>query len=134
MKATVVGHATDVLTLQALRHTLGETPEAILCSAFVRRAGVHLIEPQLTTLGARASWWRPRRVVGHHGQTLRGSGRSSNAAVGGETPLAPSKKYAAGTAPASRPPFALRASRSASSAVLSSFVADVAGSSAKVRR
>ena len=54
MKATVVGHATDVPILQALRDTLAEADEAILCSAFIRRAGVHLIEPQLTTLGDRA--------------------------------------------------------------------------------
>jgi HKD family nuclease len=54
VKATVVGHATDVPILHALRHTLADADEAILCSAFVRRAGVHLIEPQLTTLGERA--------------------------------------------------------------------------------
>ena len=50
----MVGHATDVPILHALRHTLAGADEAILCSAFVRRAGVHLIEPQLTTLGEHA--------------------------------------------------------------------------------
>jgi hypothetical protein len=40
--------------LDALRYTLNRAEEAILCSAFVRRAGVHLVEPQLTALGDRA--------------------------------------------------------------------------------
>lgn len=54
MKATIVGHSTDRPMLDALRHTLAGADEAILCSAFVRRAGVHLVEPQLTALADRA--------------------------------------------------------------------------------
>jgi HKD family nuclease len=40
--------------LSAVRHTLDDAEEAMLCSAFVRRAGVHLIEPQLRQLAGRA--------------------------------------------------------------------------------
>lgn len=54
MRATIVGHSTDRSMLDALRYTLAGADEAILCSAFVRRAGVHLIEPQLTALADRA--------------------------------------------------------------------------------
>jgi hypothetical protein len=53
MKATIVGHSTDHLMLDALRLTLEEAEEAILRSAFVRRAGVHLVEPHLNSLGDR---------------------------------------------------------------------------------
>jgi hypothetical protein len=40
--------------LDALRYTLAGADEAILCSAFIRRAGVHLVEPQLTVLADQA--------------------------------------------------------------------------------
>lgn len=40
--------------LDGLRTVLDEPDEAVLCSAFVRRAGVHLIEPQLTAVADRA--------------------------------------------------------------------------------
>ena len=54
MRATIVGHSTDHPMLEALRYTLTGAEEAILCSAFIRRAGVHLVEPQLTVLADRA--------------------------------------------------------------------------------
>lgn len=54
MRATIVGHSTDHSVLDALRFTLSGAEEAILCSAFIRRAGVHLVEPQLTALSDRA--------------------------------------------------------------------------------
>ena len=41
MKATVVGHATDVPVLLAPWHSLAGAEEAVLPSTFVRRAGVH---------------------------------------------------------------------------------------------
>jgi hypothetical protein len=53
-RTTIVGHSTDHRILDALRLTLDGAEEAILCSAFVRRAGVHLIEPHLAALGDRA--------------------------------------------------------------------------------
>jgi HKD family nuclease len=55
VKATIVGHSTGHRILDALRLTLEGAEEAILCSAFVRRAGVHLVESQLNSLrdGAR---------------------------------------------------------------------------------
>jgi hypothetical protein len=46
----IVGHSTKVGTLAALRWTLDGADEAIICSAFVRRAGVHLITPQLRSV------------------------------------------------------------------------------------
>lgn len=51
MRATIVGHSTDQTMLDALRYALTGADEALLCSAFVRRAGVHLVESQLTDLG-----------------------------------------------------------------------------------
>jgi hypothetical protein len=51
VRGHLVGHSTGRPLLDALRSTLDEAEEAILCSAFVRRAGVHLIEPQLRSLG-----------------------------------------------------------------------------------
>jgi uncharacterized protein len=54
VKAQLVGHSTGRPLLDALRWTLDDAEEAILCSAFVRRAGVHLIEPQLRALGQEA--------------------------------------------------------------------------------
>lgn len=53
MKVTLVGHSLDRGVLDALRTVLDGADEAVLCSAFVRRAGVHLIEPQLTALADR---------------------------------------------------------------------------------
>jgi hypothetical protein len=52
--ATIVGYSTDHRLLDALRLTLDVPEEAILCSVFVRRAGGHLVEPQLIPLGDRA--------------------------------------------------------------------------------
>jgi HKD family nuclease len=54
VNATIVGHSTDHRILDALRLTLEGAEEAILCSAFIRRAGVHLVEPQLSSLGDQA--------------------------------------------------------------------------------
>lgn len=54
MRTTLVGHSTDHSMLDAIRYTLTGAEEAILCSAFVRRAGVHLVEPQLTALADRS--------------------------------------------------------------------------------
>jgi hypothetical protein len=54
VRAHLVGHSTGRPLLDALRWTLEDAEEAILCSAFVKRAGVHLIEPQLRSLGAEA--------------------------------------------------------------------------------
>jgi hypothetical protein len=51
VRTQLVGHSTGRSLLDALRWTLDDAEEAILCSAFVRRAGVHLIEPQLRALG-----------------------------------------------------------------------------------
>lgn len=53
MKATLVGHSLDRPVLDGLRAVLDAPDEAVLCSAFVRRAGVHLIEPQLKALADR---------------------------------------------------------------------------------
>ena len=50
MEATLVGHCLDRPVLDGLRAVLDDPDEAVLCSAFVRRAGVHLIEPQLAAL------------------------------------------------------------------------------------
>jgi HKD family nuclease len=54
VRAHLVGHSTGRPLLDALRWTLDDAEEAILCSAFVKRAGVHLIEAQLRSLGAEA--------------------------------------------------------------------------------
>lgn len=58
--------------LSALRHTLAGADEAILCSAFIRRAGVHLVEPQLRHLAEDA------RLVA----TSTFGGASTNEAMG----------------------------------------------------
>jgi hypothetical protein len=39
--------------LDGLREVLDDAEEAVLCSAFVRRAGVHLVQPQLRALADR---------------------------------------------------------------------------------
>ena len=54
MRAILVGHSLDRPVLDGLRAVLDGPDEAVLCSAFVRRAGVHLVEPQLTVLADRA--------------------------------------------------------------------------------
>jgi HKD family nuclease len=54
VRTELVGHSTRRPLLDALRWTLDDAEEAILCSAFVKRAGVHLIEPQLRALGQHA--------------------------------------------------------------------------------
>ena len=54
MKTSVIGYGADVGMLDALRQTLAEADQAICCSAFVNRAGVHLVEPQLAALGTSA--------------------------------------------------------------------------------
>jgi HKD family nuclease len=54
VKLELVGHSTPRPLLMALRQTLEGADDAILCSAFVKRAGVHLVEPQLRQLGTRA--------------------------------------------------------------------------------
>jgi hypothetical protein len=42
--------------LDALRWTLVDAEEAILCSAFVKRAGVHLIEPNCGPSERKLAW------------------------------------------------------------------------------
>lgn len=49
----MVGAHAPTGTLSAVRSVLDDAEEAILCSAFVRRGGVHLIERQLKGLGSR---------------------------------------------------------------------------------
>lgn len=46
----MVGPGSRVSTLDAVRSILSDVDEAIVCSAFVRRAGVHLVERQLEAL------------------------------------------------------------------------------------
>jgi hypothetical protein len=54
VRTELVGHSTQRPLVSALRETLDGADDAILCSAFVKRAGVHLVEPQLRQLGSRA--------------------------------------------------------------------------------
>lgn len=54
MRVSLVGHTLEQPVLTGLRAVLDDAEEAVICSAFVRRAGVHLVEPQLVRLGQQA--------------------------------------------------------------------------------
>lgn len=53
LTVTLVGHLLERSVLDGLRAVLDDAEEAVLCPALVRRAGVHLVEAALATLGAR---------------------------------------------------------------------------------
>lgn len=53
LTTTLVGHACERSLHDALRLVLDRAEEAVLCFAVVRRAGVHLVEAELTSLAER---------------------------------------------------------------------------------
>jgi hypothetical protein len=69
VKAELVGHSLRRSVLDGLREVLDDAEEAVLCSAFVRRAGVHLVQPQLEALADRGRFVATSTFGGESTQT-----------------------------------------------------------------